>query len=54
MPIIIKEMLSYVNDTKDFIQKLKQIEEIPEDSLLVTLIVKCLYTNIPNSEGSLC
>ena len=41
----------YVKDTKDFIQKLKQIEEIPENSLLVTLDVKSLYTNIPDNGG---
>ena len=34
-----------------FIQKLNQIEEVPEDSLLVPLYVKSLYTNIPNNEG---
>ena len=48
---IVKEMLSYVKDTKDFIKKLNQVEEIPEGSLLVTLDVKSLYTNIPNNEG---
>ena len=36
---------------KDFIQKLNQIEEVPQDSLLVTLNVKSLYINIPNDEG---
>ena len=34
---IVKEIQSYGKDTKDFIQKLSQIEEIPEDSLLVIL-----------------
>ena len=34
---IVKEIPSYVRDTNDFIQKFNQIEEIPEDSLLVTL-----------------
>ena len=37
--------------TKDFIQKFNQVEEVPENSLLVTLDVKSLYTNIPNNEG---
>ena len=36
---------------KDFIQKLNQIEEVPQDSLLVTLNVKSLYINNPNNEG---
>ena len=42
----VKEIPSYVKDTKDFIQKLNQ----REDSLLVTLDVKSLYTNISNNE----
>ena len=33
---VIKEIKSYVKETKDFIQKINQIEEIPEDGLLVT------------------
>ena len=32
-------------------EKLNRIEEVPEDSLLVSLDVKYLYTNIPNNEG---
>ena len=32
-------------------EKLNRIEEVPEDSLLVSLDVKSLYTNIPNNEG---
>ena len=39
---IVKEIWSYVKDTEDFIQNLKQIEEVPKDSLLVTLDVKSL------------
>ena len=39
---IVKEIWSYVKDTQDFIQNLKQIEEVPKDSLLVTLDVKSL------------
>ena len=34
--------------TKDFIQKFNQTEEVPEDSLLVTLRCKIIYVNIPN------
>ena len=47
-----KEIPSYVKDKKKyFIQKLNQIEEVPEDILLVTLGVRSLYTNISSSEG---
>ena len=43
---IVKEIWSYVKDTEDFIQNLKQIEEVPKDSLLVTLDVKSININI--------
>ena len=48
---IVKEMQSYARDTKDFLQKLNQIEEITEYGLIVTLDVKSLHTNIPKNEG---
>ena len=41
----------YVKYAKDFIQKFNQTEEVLEYGLLVTLDVKFLYTNIPNSKG---
>lgn len=40
----------YVEDTKYLIQKLNQIEEILDKSLVITLDVKYLHTNIPNNE----
>ena len=43
---IVKEIWSYVKDTQDFIQNLKQIEEVPKDSLLVTLDVKSINIDI--------
>lgn len=41
---------SYLKDTQDFLTKINQIK-IPENSLLVTLDVESLYTNINNEEG---
>ena len=41
---------SYIQDTTDFINKTKDIN-VPKGSLLVTMDVKSLYTNIPNNEG---
>ena len=35
----------------DLISKLKAVETVPDNSYLVLLDVKSLYTNIPNSEG---
>ena len=48
---IVKEIPSYVKDTQDFLKKLEKVKDIPLESLLVTLDVKSLYTNIPNNEG---
>ena len=48
---IVNQIPSYVKDTTDFLQKLDAVNNIPEDSLLVTLDVKSLYTSIPNNEG---
>ena len=47
-----KALPSYVQDTTDFLQKLRALpEELPEDALLVTMDVRSLYTNVPNQEG---
>ena len=42
---------SYLKDTTGFLNRLDTIEGINEDSLLVSLDVTSLYTNIPNKEG---
>ena len=47
----VKELPSYVKDTTDFLNKVDQLEKVPENSTLVSLDVKSLYTNIPNNEG---
>ena len=46
----VKQLKSYVQDTTDFINKTKNIH-IPNNSILVTMDVSSLYTNIPNDEG---
>ena len=47
----VKSLKSYVKDTTDFINKISNLGELPEESYLVTTDVKALYTNIPNDEG---
>ena len=42
---------SYVKDTFDFIDKIKQVTNLPEDALLVTCDVESMYTNINNDDG---
>ena len=42
---------SYIRDTTDFIQKLGDLPKLREGTILCTLDVSSLYTNIPNLEG---
>ena len=46
-----KELPSYVKDTTHLIKKLDALPDIPADTILVTMDVRSLYTNIPNEEG---
>ena len=48
---VVKQTQSYINGTNDFINKINDIENNPPSRYLVTMDVKSLYTNIPNSEG---
>ena len=42
---------SYICDTTDFIKRLRALGKLPKNSLLVTLDVSSLYTNIATDEG---
>ena len=42
---------SYIWDTNDFLSKLCKLPALPNHTLLVTLDVASLYTNIPHQEG---
>ena len=46
-----QELPSYIKDTTHFLQKIGKVGEISEDTYMVTLDVKSLYTNIDNEEG---
>ncbi|XP_068696876.1 uncharacterized protein [Montipora foliosa] len=48
---LVHKLPSYVKDTNDFLNKLITIGKLPSNSLLVTLDVSSLYTNIPHNEG---
>ena len=48
---------SYIQDTPDFIRKVEELNKktsLPQNALLVTLDVKALFTNIPQTEGTQC
>ena len=51
-PLAIK-IKSYIRDTTDFLNKIKNIGTIPEKALLVSMDVRALYSNIEHNEGLL-
>ena len=48
---IVQSLKAYIKDTTDFINKIDGITELPAESILVTMDVRSLYTNIPHREG---
>ena len=46
-----RQLPSYIQDTSHFLRKLNIRRDSNPDSILVTLDVRSLYTNIPNEEG---
>ena len=46
-----QEGWSYIKDFGDFIKKLKNIDHIPQDAIMVTADVVGLYTSIPHDAG---
>ncbi len=51
LQVYIPMMDSYLKDTTDHIRKVGSIGKLPNKTLLVTLDIKSLYTNIPQWEG---
>ena len=43
---------SYIKDTKDFLLKLQSLTNLPSDTILLTMDVSSLYTNIDQEEGA--
>ena len=46
-----KKVKSYIRDTTDLINKIKQIKRIPHNAILVTMDVRSLYSNIKHIDG---
>lgn len=47
----VQKTKSYIKDSTDFLRKLDAIKQVPCDSILFTLDVVSLYTNIPTNMG---
>lgn len=45
------ELPTFVKDTNDVLQSLRSIDNVPESTILCTLDVESLYTNIPHQGG---
>ena len=48
---IVQDTTSYIKDTTHFLSILRNMGDLPDNTLLVTLDVSSLYTNIPNDVG---
>ena len=48
---LVKEIPSYIKDTNDSVNQINNFK-VPENSFLVIMEVKALYTNIPSKEGT--
>ena len=48
---LMKQSESYIKDTRDFLGKLKRLEEIPKGEILGTADVVGLYPSIPHDGG---
>ena len=51
MKQVSKDHASYLRDTCDFLRHIQNIENLPANSVLVTIDVTGLYTHIPRDEG---
>ena len=45
------EIKSYIKDTNDFLKKLRDLPDWPEESIICSIDVVGLYPSIPNEEG---
>ena len=44
---LVRKITSYIKDTTDFLKKLEGLGNLPSGTILATLDVTALYTNIP-------
>ena len=49
---LVQTVPSYIKNTTHLLNKLKNLDVLPANAILITLDVSSLYTNIPTNEGS--
>ena len=47
----VRTMPSYIQDTTDYLKKMDSLNPLPNNTILVSMDVSSLYTNIPKNEG---
>lgn len=47
----VQSLPSYIRDSTDFVNKISDLQDLPDDSLLLTLDITSLYTNISHERG---
>ena len=48
---LLANILSYIEDTTDFLNKLSRFDNLPDNTIRVTLDVTALYSSIPHNDG---
>ena len=48
---LVSTLNSHIKDTTDFLNKLSNLGNLPNNAILVTLDVSSLYSNIPHNQG---
>ena len=51
LKLVMQKGWSYIKDSGDFIKKLKNIDHIPQDAIMVTADAVGLYPSIPHDAG---
>ena len=48
---VMQQCRCYIKDASDFMNKLKEIKDVPKDAIMFTADVICLYPSIPHDVG---
>jgi hypothetical protein len=47
----VEALPSHLKDTSDYLQKMESMNPLPSGTILVSMDVTSLYTNIPHNDG---